>query len=438
MQLSFLGACREVGRSCFLLEGKHTLLLDAGVKFSRNEEYPLLDRKQIRRIEKVILSHAHLDHSGYIPALYASGYKGKVACTKPTRDFTQILLADYLRLNPELAPFKETDVNQFLTNTELLEYGERDSLNMIQFRDAGHILGSAMVEVYDTQRLLYTGDFSCRSTRLLPSADLNGVDADVLIMEGTYGGVNDQRASSKELAQRLVSSVQKTLDKGGKVLIPTFAIGRGQEVLFILENFMRSGHLESVPIFMDGMVRKALRIHRHNALYLKDEIKRRILTSEDDPFKSKHYVTPTSKDRHEVFEKEKAIIVAPSGMLSGGPSLLYLKALANDRKNKVLLTGYQAEGTLGRQLSDGVRDVEIDGERVHLKLEVEEARLSAHADRDELIHLVRNMPSLKNVFVVHGEERTCLELKDALDLLAKKQERPFKVHVPSRGESFSL
>ncbi len=439
MQLSFLGAAREVGRSCIHVQGAHSFLLDCGVKLKgEGEEYPLLEPSHLRRLDKVALSHAHLDHSGFLPALYAKGYKGKVVCTKPTRDLTQLLLADYARLNPELLPYSQQHTQHFLQNVELLEYNEWDSLKALQFRDAGHILGSAMVEVSDQRKLLYTGDFCLRPSRLLEGADMGNLQADVLIMEGTYGGKQDTRRSSKELASKLVHSVQKTLDRGGKVLIPTFAIGRGQEVLFLLESYMRSGHLEKVPIFMDGMVKTALRVYRHNALYLKDEVKRRILTSEDDPFKSPLYLLPSTKDKRDVFEKEKAIIVAPSGMLSGGPALGYLKALAGDRKNKVLLTGYQAESTVGRQLVEGKRALELEGETIPLKLEVEEVHLSAHSDRLELLEFVRRVQGLQHVFIVHGEESKCLELKEGLENVARKQKRPFEVHVPKLEETFKV
>lgn len=439
MHLAFYGAAGEVGRSCIHVHGRHSFLLDAGVKLKGQEEqYPQLGSSVIRSLDKLVLSHAHLDHTGYAPALYAKGFKGKTVCTKPTRDLTQLLLADYLRLNPGALPYKQQDVNALLSHLEILEYGEPDTLKAITLSDAGHILGAAMVHVQDEKRLLYTGDFNPRPTRLLSGANLENLDAEILVTEGTYGGEKDAHASSKDLAAHLVSSVQKTLDKGGKVLIPTFAIGRGQEVLFLLESHMRSGVLERVPIFVDGMVNTALRIHRHNALYLKDEVKRRILTSEDDPFKSPFYVVPKTKDRSDVFEKEKAIVVAPSGMLNGGPALFYLQKLARDRKNKVILTGYQASGTMGRQLSEGAKSVEINGETVPLKLEIEEARLSAHADRHALLDLAHRLPSLQQIFIVHGEESKCLELKEGLREQARKQKRELQVHVPSLGEEFEV
>ncbi|MFH1751000.1 MAG: MBL fold metallo-hydrolase RNA specificity domain-containing protein [Candidatus Micrarchaeota archaeon] len=437
--MSFFGASQEVGRSCFLAEGKRAHLLDCGVKLkSKREEFPALDMHAIKKLDKVVLSHAHMDHSGYAPALYASGYRGKITLTKPTRDLIQILLADYLKLNTGFSPYNEHDVNHLLKNTEILEFGEPDSAGSVRFQPAGHILGAAITEIFDEKKILYTGDINTRDSRLVEGAKYQGLEGDVLIIESTYGGNNDLHPAAKDSANLFVENVHKTLQQGGKVIIPTFATGRGQEVLFILENYMRSGKLEKVPIYIDGMVKKMLKVYRHNALYLKDEIKRRILTSDDDPFKSPHYMLPQRKDRSDVFESGKCIIVTTSGMLNGGPVLSYLEELGNDPKNKLVFTGYQAEGTPGRSLLEGAKTLTAGHRKIDIGLQIERANLSGHSDQRELLQVVRAVKGLKKVFIVHGEGEKQTDFKAAIEKQAEKDKKDIEVFIPKIGDSFEL
>ncbi len=436
MEISFLGGAREVGRSCVLVEGIQNTLLDCGIKLNETEEYPLIEKSTVRRLDRVVVSHAHLDHSAYAPALYASGYRGQVVLTKPTRDLMQLLLADYLRLNKKFSPYSEQDVERLLKRTQILECGEwsEKGRGPVRLQEAGHILGSAMTELRDEKKMLYTSDINTRSSRLLEGAT-KGLEAEVLVIESTYGGKRDRHASSKEAGQVLVKSIRESLDRGGKVIIPTFAIGRGQEILFTLESYIRSGALPRVPIFLDGMINKALRIYRHNAVYLKKEIQRRILTSEDDPFKSPYYLVPATRDRSDVFEQEKAIVLATSGMLNGGPVLTYLEHLAGDRRNKIILVGYQAEGTRGRALLEGAKELELDGRMVEIRLKVDQAPFSGHSDYQELLQFTKSVKGLKTVFVVHGEERKPFELAEGIEDAFKQR---VDVIVPELGETVRI
>lgn len=431
-EITFLGAAREVGRSCILVRGKENVLLDCGVKLAETEEYPLLDYETIKSLDRVVLSHAHLDHSGYLPALYASGYKGKVYLTKPTRDLIQLLLADYLRIKEGLSPFKQEHVAKLLTHTEILEY--HDKKDGVELFDAGHILGSALTRLdVGGSTVLYTGDFNARSSRLLEGAE-QGMEAETLVIESTYGSKCDVHPSGKEAARVLVDSIRETVQKGGKVIIPTFAIGRGQEILFTLESYLRSKGLEKTPVYLDGMVNKVLRIYRHNAIYLKKEVQRRILTSDDDPFKSEHYLVPTTRSRSDVFDQPTAVILATSGMLNGGPVLTYLEHLGPDEKNKLIMVGFQAQGTRGRLLLEGARHLEIRGRVVDINLKVDQAPFSGHSDHKELVEFARSVKGLKNVFIVHGEEAKSLELQAAL----KKHLKNCRVEVPKLGETFEV
>ncbi len=437
--ISFLGGAREVGRSCFLVKTpREKVLLDCGLKFGEKEEHPLLEKDAVRELDKVVLSHAHLDHTGYAPWLYSAGYSGKTFLTKPTRDIIQLLYGDYLRLAKEErggAAYSQADVIKLLKETELLEFSDFESERKtgIGFFESGHILGSALVRLETGgKRLLYTGDLNLRETKLLPPAQL-GLEAEVLVIESTYGAREKRHQASKTTASNFASDIKGTLEAGGKVLIPSFAIGRGQEVLFIVESFMRSKILPKVPIYLDGMVTKALRIYRHNAIYLRDEIKRRILTSEDDPFKSSDYKVPSKRDRSDVIGSGPCIIIATSGMLSGGPVLNYLEKLGGDSKNTMILVGYQPEGSRGRKLLEGAKEVEIAGKQVEVQMKVVQAPFSAHSDHDELVRFASSVKGLQKVFVVHGEGASSDELASDIERACRKQ--GVEAVVPELGDT---
>ncbi len=282
--ITFYGAAGEVGRSCFLVKSHENTMLDCGIKIERPTPLPpIFDLEKSQEIDQLVISHAHIDHSGYTPALYQNGFSGKTLLTKPTRDIMQVLLADALKIQGEKF-YTQRSIDKTFKNMKFIEY--KKPSQGVEIRNAGHILGSAMT-LLDTSehRLLYTGDVNLRASRLLEGADIENLEADVLIIEGTYGGQHTHQASKKTI-NLFINHIATALKRGGKVLVPTFATGRGQEVLLTLESHMRSKILPCTPIFMDGMVVKMLRIHRHNAIDLKREIQLRLLTSDDDPFKS--------------------------------------------------------------------------------------------------------------------------------------------------------
>jgi len=436
VSIEFLGAASEVGRSCFLIkekEGGKQTLLDAGVKISgEEEEYPLLESRHIADLDRVILSHAHLDHSGYLPYLYKQGCKAPTWMTKPTRDLIQVLLADYLRINESASPYEEKDIVHLLKKTKMMEYDK--PADGARVYNAGHILGSAVTQLETGGKtILYSGDINDRETRLLDAAHTD-YRADALIIESTYGDPADRHPSLKDASNQLIQTIQATLTRGGKAVIPTFAIGRGQEILFMLENYMRSGLLEDTPIYLDGMIGKVLRIYRHNALYLKKEIQHRILSSEDDPFKSAHYRVPQTKDRSDVFAEEKAIILATSGMLNGGPIIHYLRHLGPHEENTLIFTGYQGAGTRGRQLLEGAKELQLDDELVPIRMQVTEAKFSGHADFQGLTTFAKSVKGLKDIFIVHGEKTKSESLGKALGKIHKNA----KIHVPALGEEIQI
>jgi predicted metal-dependent RNase len=415
---------------CCLLEyeQKH-LLLDCGVKLGEKVEYPVLEDDDIKRIKKIFISHAHLDHCGYLPIFFAKGGNAKIILTKPTRDLMSVLLADYQRIqntsqqHNEFA-FKTTDVNKALQASRIVELNVPTD-DFVLF-NSGHILGSAMIRLNVGGGIIYTGDLCTRKSRILEACERN-ISGETIIIENTYGGKGDIIPSAKEEAQKLIRLIEGTLMGGGWVLVPAFAVGRAQEILLTLDDYMRSGGLSHARIFVEGMIKKVLRIHRHNAIYANDDIKKRILMSEDDPFKSKFFYVSRSKTREDVL-KEPAIIVSTSGMLTGGPALFYLEKLAEDPRNTLIFAGYQSEGTLGRRIADGERKIVLNEKEIEIKMRVEKVKLSAHADYNELIQFIKGVKGLKRIILVHGEKN---EIKDAL-------EKQYEVIIPQLGEEVSF
>ena len=267
-----------------------------------------------------------------------------------------------------------------------------------------------------------------RASRLLDACH-QGLHAETLIMESTYGAKADIHRPLKEVTKELIDSIETAIISGGSVLIPSFAVGRAQEVLFILEQHMTSGALSPVPIFVDGMIPKANRIYRQNLEFAKPEVRHRILHGQD-PFKSKHFHVPKTRTRSDVLNQQ-AIIVSTSGMLTGGPAITYMKALAHDRNSLLAFVGYQSEGTPGRKILDGAREVELDDQKVRINMTVKKFDLSAHCDQAGLVQLVRTTRGIKRVFLVHGETDKFSELKDALG-------KKYEIFVPRNGESFKV
>jgi len=413
MRLTFFGGTQEVGRSCVLFEDeRNRIMLDCGIKLGEKVEFPLLSDDELKRTREVVITHAHLDHSGFLPHLYSKGMQPNVYMTKPTRDLIGVLLADYYRIQKSKKEtfFSMNDVNKALERVRMLEYAETaPSPFSFELRNAGHILGSAMV-YFPKQKLLYTGDICMRKTRILDGCERQ-LKAETLVIESTYGNKTDILPTFKDAAQKLAKIINETLDQGGHVLIPSFAVGRAQEVLLILDDYMRSGALQESKIYVDGMITKAMRIYRHNAIYANDDIKKRILMSEDDPFKSKRFHKPMRKDRSDVLT-EPSIIVSTSGMLTGGPALHYLEKLHNDPKNTLVFVGYQAPGTLGSKILAGERKIIVNEKELELRMRVEQIRISGHADYNELLQFIKGIEGLRRIFLIHGEKN---DLKEALE-----------------------
>jgi predicted metal-dependent RNase len=417
LKVTFFGGADEVGRSCIKINsGKTSVLLDAGVKIGQVTEYPDISKEQLGSIEAVFISHSHLDHVGFLPHLFSMGYRGTVYTTKPTMELSNVIISDYMRISNPKDVTKE-GLARMSKSYKVVEFGEEVKVGdlRLKFIPSGHIVGSSMISVTDGKTtLLYSGDINLTRTKLLEGADIRNLNAKVLIMESTYGGRKDIFPKEGVVMQKALKSIKETINAGGKIIIPSFAVGRAQEVLLLLDDYINSGLLPKVPIYVDGMINKAMRIHRHNVIYCRQELQRRILMSDYDPFKSSNFIPVESKAQRSKVAAEggSAIIVTTSGMITGGPVMYYLAKLGGNPANKLILVGYQAEGTPGRQIKDGVKRVKLDNTMVNIGLTVESSHLSAHADRGQLEKLIKSVHGLKTIFIIHGESGKSEELKE--------------------------
>ncbi|MDD5163033.1 MAG: MBL fold metallo-hydrolase [Candidatus ainarchaeum sp.] len=441
-KITFFGACNEVGRNAMLLEAKNKkILVDAGIKVGKgNPELPNIPKELAKKIDAIIISHAHIDHCGYLPFLVKQGFEGKIFATPPTRDIMHLLLSDSAKIAKEnKADFYGTkEIDKTMKQTVAINYNEEkqlfhDSQIKIKFLNAGHIIGSAEIIIeFDGKKLLYSGDINTRESNLLLPAELPKEKIDFLVMECTYAGKQDILPSMQKASKDLADKIRQVLKRNGKILIPSFAVGRGQEVMFTIDNYIRSGYLPEMDIWLDGMINKANRICRHNVIFMRPEISNRILLADDDAFKSPFFRQPVSKTKKEVFNSKKAVIIATSGMLTGGPSRQYLKKLAGDKKNCVILVGYQAEGSLGRELLEGKKTIELSGKKIFVQCETCRIRFSGHADYNGLLNFAFAIKAQKT-FLIHGEKEKLPEFKKTLEKKLKKE-----ILIPKETQAIEL
>ena len=416
-----LGGCREVGRSSFLIDSGEKFLFDRGIKLTNQKpEYPL---DIGTNLDAVIISHAHLDHSGALPELFLDS-NFITYMTPPTLDISRLLWYDTIKIagHEKVPPLftKEAvlKADRFVMPTTYrrnLDITENANLELF---DAGHIPGSALSKLtIKDKSILYTGDFQPIETRLFDAADLNVGEIDTLIIESTYG---DRDHPPREMVEKtFIEEVKDGLENGGWVMVPAFAVSRCQELIDILYEYKIDA-----PIYFDGMGQKASRIFLEHSSYLKNNgvTLRKALEKVnwvDKPFKRKKAL------------KEPCVIVSSAGMLQGGPMLHYLKHLSDNPKNKLLLTGYQVEGTPGRILMDTGK-IEIDDHNYKVKAQLRKFDFSAHASQTDLIKTIKKW-SPEKILLVHGDEDAMFVFKDKIE-----QETGIKAIMPELGKTIEI
>lgn len=455
VRLSVLGSGGQVGRSCFLLHTPNSkVLLDCGINPAIQdgpEKFPYLDVSEIgdiNSIDAIILSHAHLDHCGLIPYLYKMGYRGPTYMTAPTRDIAALQQLDMVGIAFKKAQFplyKAEDIKEMVRHSICLEYGEVTDITpdiRITLYNAGHVLGSAQTHINignGLHNFVYTGDTKYSKTRLLDPAVNRFPRVETIQLESTYGSKQDTLPPLREVEERFLNLVKDTIARGGKVLLPDLGFGHAQETVLRVEEAVRTGKLPKIPVYVDGIIWDINAIHTAYPDFLSANIRNQVF-QDNNPFLSDIFTrigSPT--ERKNVIEGGPCIVIATSGMLVGGASVEYFRHFAGNEKNTIVFGCYQAAGSLGREVKEGAKEVNLGqdygNEVVRVNLTVETMYgLSAHSGRNELMQFINRMsPKPKKIIINHGEISKSLDLASTLY-------RSYKVEttVPKNLETIRL
>ena len=403
VKIRVLGAAGEVGRSAFEVDCDGTkFLLDYGVMFGKPRgappTYPL--HVKPRDIDSVIITHAHLDHSGCVPSLFVSG-NCNVYATAPTFDLSQLLIRDMIKIEKNSHSFGAPEIENMMQKSKSLEFKEKVTRGNARFelRSSGHVLGGSTVLVEsENKRLFYTGDINLRGSRLLPPADLDIGEVDMVITESTYSQENQMPRKDSE--RGLIEFANEVIDRKGTLFIPSFSVERSQEVASVL---IDSGFKHR--IIMDGMALKVNEILLKYPEYLKDpEIFKDVI--------DRVVAVNDHKERKRAL-KEPCVVISPAGMLVGGNAVYYLQELAFDDRNGIALVSYQGEGTPGRKLLDTGK-VETRGKDLNVAAEVKKFQFSGHADRDSLFEMIKNLKGNPKILTVHGDDESCTRFAEEI------------------------
>lgn len=460
IDLRFYGAAQTTTGSMHEVTcGGKRILLDCGLyqgkrkeSFEHNRTFPFLARE----VDAIILSHAHIDHCGRIPALVRQGFRGPIYATSATRDLAEVLLRDSAHLqerdveyvNKRRAKqgkklfellYEQVDVDETMKLFVTFEYGEQRPVVpglKVTFNDAGHILGSATVTLdYEKdgkpRRLLFTGDLGQKNTPFLNDPVIVP-DVDVLITESTYG--DREHPTRENVRGRLKDYICFICQHKTKLIIPAFSVGRTQQILFVLHELIMSGAVKSVPVYVDSpLSKKATDIHRqHDECF--NERTRKMLRENNDPFQFPGLQFTSSVDESKALNEAKGpmVIISASGMMEGGRILHHLKSSISNPLNILLIAGFQAENTLGRHIVDGHETIKIFGEEYPMKATVYTINgLSAHADRTGLIDFTKRLGGVQRAFCVHGEPAYCEAHQQSLERMGIKH-----VDIPVSGQHY--
>ncbi|MHA1154978.1 MAG: beta-CASP ribonuclease aCPSF1, partial [Candidatus Heimdallarchaeota archaeon] len=441
IRFTSLGGYREVGRSATLLRTpESSILIDCGVNVGRNsskEMFPRLDALEfsISNLDAVVITHAHLDHSGFLPYLFKYGYEGPVYTTKATSNLMTLLQIDYLdvaKKEGKLLPYSTKDVKKTVLHTIPLNYGEVTDISpdiRLTLHNAGHILGSAIVHLHignGLYNMAVAQDFKYRQTNLLDSAVSKFPRLEALFMESTYGNPQDIMPSNKEAEAHIRSVISTTLERGGKVLIPVLAVGRAQELQIVIESLIARKLVPAVPVYLDGMISEASAVTTCHPEYLSRKLREKIFHIGQNPFLAECFHRVEGRDeRKQIIGGDPCIILATSGMLTGGPSVEYFEKLSGDAKNSILFVSYQGEGSLGRKVQKNVNEITLmeKGHARMLRIDMEVHTIigfSGHSDRKELLNYARKVnPRPEKIFLIHGEKSKCISLASTLHKMLK-------------------
>jgi putative mRNA 3-end processing factor len=417
LKVKVLGAAKEVGRSAFLVHCDHTnILMDYGVLLKREPIFPM--HVKPKEVDAVIITHAHLDHSGFVPSLYLSGSTDIPALgTLPTFELSELLIEDMIKLSGFYLPFEYLDVMTMLKSAKNLQYRESYMVNddaKVTLHESGHVVGGATVIVeHENKKVFYTGDINTRGSKLLRPADLDFGNIDLMIIESTYSQTEQQ--PREEAEKDLIAFANEVIERGGTLFIPSFSVERAQEIACVLKtyNFKHK-------VVMDGMALKANQIMSRHPAFLRDaEIFRRAIGEAE-------WIQGWSRRRKVV--NEPCAIISPAGMLVGGSAIFYMQQIADSDKNGIAIVSYQGEGTPGRLLLDK-RIANIDGKIKKCYADVKRFEFSGHNSRHELFEILDRIKGNPKVLTVHGDGPSCIKFADEI-----KEKYGYDAHAPDQGE----
>jgi putative mRNA 3-end processing factor len=421
LDVKVLGAANEVGRSGFLVNCNGTnLLLDYGVMFGRRGTppgYPL--HVKPKDVDAIIITHAHLDHSGNVPSLFVSG-NTDVYATPPTFDLSELLIEDMLKIEKNSHPFDLPELNNMMKNAKEIGFKQKVTKGNATFelRESGHVIGGSTVLVEsEKKRLFYTGDIKTNGSRMLREMDLDIGEIDLLITESTYA--KTEQKPRRESEKELIDFANEIMDRKGILFIPSFSVERSQEIACVL----RSANFKH-KIIMDGMALKVNEIMFRHPEYLRDP---KVFS---EAIKSATAIREHSERKRAM--GEPCVVISPAGMLVGGNAVYYLQQLSFDAKNGIALVSYQGEGTPGRKLLETGK-VSTRGKDLNVTAEVKQFQFSGHADKKELFEMMKKIKGNPKVLTVHGDSESC-------ELFAQEihEKFGFEAHAPAVDETITV
>ncbi|MFX0184386.1 MAG: beta-CASP ribonuclease aCPSF1 [Candidatus Hodarchaeota archaeon] len=452
IRITGLGGFSEVGRSCMLLETAETrILIDCGMNVGSrepNQMFPYFNIPEfdIASIDAVLVTHAHLDHSGLVPFLYKWGYRGPVYANDATLSLMTLLQKDYIDVaarENKLIPYSQRNIKQMILHTITRRYGEVTDLSndvRLTMTPAGHILGSSIMHLHigdGKYNLAVANDFKGRWSRLLDRANTRFPRLESIIMESTYGGPRDVMPRREDAEIQLIKIINQTVKRGGKVLIPSLAVGRAQELMVVLANYYRKRQMVEVPVYLDGLIAEATAIHSCHPEYLSSKLQDQIFNEGYNPFLCEIFQRiEKQSEKKALIRGEPAVIMATSGMLTGGNSVEFFKLLAENSKNSLVFVSYQTEGTLGRRIVSGVKEIRSieDGKMKMLRVNMDIHQIdgfSGHSDRGEITNFFRELsPKPERVVLIHGQRNKSQSLAQHLS-----KRYHVKVDVPRNLET---
>src|SRR3989338_1443189 len=392
----------------------------------KENPYPYLVDIEVEPNQNFVANGVVVHNSAFVPYLYKMGFKGPVYYTEPGLDIAALMALDYISVSQKenrKVIFGSADIKEMVKHSITLEYDEVTDITpdiRITFYDAGHTLGSAMVHLNignGLHNILYTGDMNYETSNLLSAAMTRFSRLETMIMEATYGGSNENYPSRREAEDILVDTIKKTIERGGKVLMPVLGTGRAQEIMVIIDKMIRNGMLDKIPVYVQGTVWDITAIHTAYPDFFNSNIRKMVFHKDQNPFLNEVFKRVGSRqEMQEVIQSGPCIILATSGMLVGGASVEYFKELADNPKNSLIFSSYLGRGSLGRRVMEGEKEFNLDGKQISLKMEIAAIRgFTGHSTRERLISFVRHLnPKPKRIILLHGDNSNCLDLASNL------------------------